>query len=120
MNLILLMSFFSFVSSILSKDLPFEYFRNAGRFDNPKIAPEYDCALRAFTIEMAAYIAPPSSKASWTSLSESAFQMHKCNVTFSSPTKQFESALPTSTDTCQYSVFVDDTNGNDLFNGTID
>jgi hypothetical protein len=49
--------------------------------DNPNVAPEDDCALRAFTIEMAAYIAPASSKMNWTTLSQSAFQMNHCNGT---------------------------------------
>ncbi|CAF4423918.1 unnamed protein product, partial [Adineta steineri] len=48
---------------------------------NPNISPEYDCALRAFTIEMAAYIAPPAVKTNWTTLAESAFQMNQCNNT---------------------------------------
>ena len=46
---------------------------------NPNISPEYDCALRAFTIEMAAYIAPAALKMNWTTLSQSAFQMNQCN-----------------------------------------
>jgi hypothetical protein len=49
--------------------------------DNLKVPREYDCVLRAFTIEMAAYIAPASSKANWPALTKSAFQMNQCNST---------------------------------------
>jgi hypothetical protein len=95
-----------------------------GRVDNPYVVPEYDCALRAFTIEMATYIAPPSSKANWTALSKSAFQMDECNGTShstyqpSSTTKPFESAREVKKAACHRTVFVHSTEGNDLFDGT--
>ena len=50
-----------------------------GTVDNSNVAPEDDCALRVFTIEMAAYIAPAAWKTNWTTLSQSAFQMNQCN-----------------------------------------
>ncbi|CAF4112690.1 unnamed protein product, partial [Adineta steineri] len=52
-----------------------------GRVGNPNVNLEDDCALRAFTIEMAGYIAPSFWKSKWTALSESAFQMDECNET---------------------------------------
>jgi hypothetical protein len=44
----------------VSNELPHPLYTKVG---NPEIPPDYDCALRAFTIEMAAYIAPASLKA---------------------------------------------------------
>jgi hypothetical protein len=68
-----------------------------GTVGNPNIVPEYDCALRAFTIEMATYIKPNSSISNRTALSESALQMHECNASYrayepSAATKPFETA----------------------------
>jgi hypothetical protein len=65
-----------------------------GRVDNPYVVPEYDCALRAFTIEMATYIAPPSSKTNWTALSQSAFQMNECNGMSHSAYQSFSTTRP--------------------------
>ena len=48
-----------------SIELPHPRYSTVG---NPTVPHEYDCALRAFGIEMAAYIAPASLKARWTSL----------------------------------------------------
>ena len=52
-----------------------------GKVGNPNVLLKDDCALRAFTIEMAGYIAPAFWKNNWTALSESAFQMNECNET---------------------------------------
>ena len=91
---------------------------------NPNIPLEYDCALRAFTIEMAGYIAPPSSKMNWTTLSQSAFQMDQCNQTLystfqpSSSARTFPTASEMKKGVCDHTVFVHDSTGNDLFDGT--
>jgi hypothetical protein len=53
-----------------------------GTVDNANIIPESDCALRAFTGEMATYIQPNSSRSNWTALSESALQMNQSNVSY--------------------------------------
>ena len=93
---------------------------------NPNIPPEYDCALRAFTIEMAAYIAPVSSKTNWTTLSQSAFQMNQCNGTShttyqpSNSAKPFKTAPEMKKGACKHTVFVYDSKGNDLFDGTFE
>jgi hypothetical protein len=52
-----------------------------GTVGNPNIPLNIDCALRAFTIEMAANSAPDPFKANWTALTQSAFQMNQCNGT---------------------------------------
>jgi hypothetical protein len=93
---------------------------------NPRISSEDDCALRAFGIEMAAYIAPASSKANWTALSQSAFQMNQCNGTShtayepSSSAKPFRTASEMQKGACHHTVFVHDLEGNDLFDGTFE
>ncbi|CAF0854612.1 unnamed protein product [Adineta steineri] len=94
---------------------------------NPNISSEYDCALRAFTIEMAAYIAPPAVKTNWTTLTQSAFQMNQCNNTLYStyqPSnhhhKAFNTPLKTNQQTCYHKIFVHDIKGNDLFDGTFE
>ncbi|CAF0867668.1 unnamed protein product [Adineta steineri] len=94
---------------------------------NPNISPEYDCALRAFTIEMAAYIAPPAVKTNWTTLAQSAFQMNQCNNTLYSTYqssnhhhKTFNTPLKTNQQTCYHKIFVHDIKGNDLFDGTFE
>jgi hypothetical protein len=85
-----------------------------GRVDNPNVAPKDDCALRAFTIEMAAYIAPALSKTNWATLSQSAFQMNQCNgisykiYQVSSSTKPFKTASEMKKTVCHYTVFVHD------------
>jgi hypothetical protein len=97
-----------------------------GRVDNPIVGPDYDCPLRAFTIEMAAYIAPAPLKANWTTLSQSAFQMEQCNGTLdtdyqpSSSAKPFKTAPEMEKGTCHHTVFVHDLKGNDLFDGTFE
>ncbi|CAF1401225.1 unnamed protein product [Adineta steineri] len=90
---------------------------------NPNISPEYDCALRAFTIEMAAYIAPPAVKTNWTTLAESAFQMNQCNNTLYSTyqsSNHHHKAFNTNQQTCYHKIFVHDIKGNDLFDGTFE
>jgi len=64
---------------------------------NPNIPLEYDCALRAFAIEMAAYIAPAASKTDWTILTQSAFQMNQCNSTSHKAYQPSSSAKPFKT-----------------------
>ncbi|CAF0900788.1 unnamed protein product [Adineta steineri] len=97
-----------------------------GRVNNPNVALKDDCALRAFTIEMAGYIAPSFWKNKWISLSESAFQMNECNETmyrtyrFSNTRPPFKIKEERKTDACYRSVFVDDETGDDLSKGTFD
>jgi hypothetical protein len=91
----------------------------------PNVPPAYDCALRAFTIEMAAYIAPTASKMNWTALSEIAFQMNQCNVSYgaykpSTATKRFKTAPEMKKEACLQTVFVHGVNGDDSFDGTFD
>jgi hypothetical protein len=98
-------------------------YRSAG---NPNIPIEDDCALRAFTIEMAGYIAPASLKANWKTLSQSAFQMYQCNGTLqtnyepSSSARPFKTAEEIPKGACQHTVYVHDAMGNDLFDGSFD
>ena len=83
----------------------------------------YDCPLRAFTIEMAAYIAPAALKANWTALAQSAFQMNQCNSTFQQnyqPSKTFQTAPQVEKPNCYRTVFVHNEIGNDVFDGTIE
>ena len=93
---------------------------------NPHIPLNDDCALRAFGIEMATYIAPASSKNNWTTLSYSAFQMDQCNATPytayqpSSSVKPFQGASETPKPICHSTVFVHDAKGNDLYEGTLE
>jgi len=93
---------------------------------NPNIPLEYDCALRAFTIEMAGYIAPAAVKANWTTLAQSAFQMNQCSSISEKDYQPSQSAKPFHTApelqkaTCHQTVYVHDHNGNDLFDGTIE
>jgi hypothetical protein len=94
---------------------------------NPNVSPVDDCALRAFAVEMAAYIAPASLKANWTTLSQSAFQMNECNATSytsyepPSSAKPFKGAAPAmKKGDCHRTIFVHDLKGNDLFDGTFE
>jgi hypothetical protein len=109
-----------------SKSLTESYHPRYSTVGNPNILPEYDCALRAFAIEMAAYIAPASSKANWTALSQSAFQMNQCNGTShsdyqpSSKAKPFKTATEMKKGACHRTVFVHDLKGNDLSDGTFE
>ncbi len=102
---------------------PHLLYRTAG---NPYVPANYDCALRAFTIEMAVYIAPPPFKSNWTTLSQSAYQMNQCNGTLSTtrqnPTsaKTFKTAPEIPKGACEQAVFVHDLQGSDLFDGTFD
>ena len=102
---------------------PYPYYNT---FNNPNVPPEYDCAVRAFVIEMAAYIAPTALKTNWTKLSQSAFQMEQCNITLptayqpSSSAKSFETTPNMKKQTCQHRIFVHDLKGNDLFDGTFE
>ena len=95
-----------------------------GTAANPNIPLEYDCALRAFTVEMAGYIAPVPWKTNWTALVQSAFQMNLCNTTshrIGDPPHSFGSFTTTSPiqrDVCEHTVFVHDIEGNNLFDGT--
>jgi hypothetical protein len=97
-----------------------------GRVDNPVVGPTYDCPLRAFTIEMAGYIAPAPWKANWTALSQSAFQMNQCNGISqsayepSSSAKPFKTAPEMPKDACQHTIFVHDFKGSDLFDGSFE
>lgn len=126
--------FFSFVNFVTSTHL---FHKNAdhvrkqteyiqGTVNNPNITPGYDCALRAFTIEMAGYIQPYSSKSNWTTLSENAFQMNECvNQSYrtyesSKIRKHFQAQQSPRTNYCFESVFVDSAIGNDTSNGTFD
>ena len=103
-----------------------KYHSRHDSFKNPVVLPEYECPLRAFTIEMAAYIAPPPWKANWTALSQSAFQMEQCNTTSplnyepSASAKPFKTAPPMIKGACQHTIFVQDSQGNDLFDGTFE
>jgi hypothetical protein len=109
-----------------SKNLTESYHPGYSTVGNPNILPEYDYALRAFTIEMAAYIAPASSKTNWTTLSQSAFQMNQCNGTShtdyqpSSSAKPFKTAPEMNKGACHQTIFVHDLKGNDLFDGTFE
>ncbi|CAF0815534.1 unnamed protein product [Didymodactylos carnosus] len=97
-----------------------------GRVDNPNVVLKDDCALRAFTIEMATYIAPSFWKSNWTALSESAFQMSECYETThhayesSRATKSFETAQKIKKGICHRTVFVRSVTGHDLFDGTFE
>jgi hypothetical protein len=97
-----------------------------GRVGNPNVALKDDCALRAFTIEMATYIAPSFWKSNWTALSESAFQMNECNETTrrtyksSTATKPFKTAQELKKGTCHRSIFVHNLKGHDSFDGTFE
>ena len=51
-----------------SKSINKLYHPNYSTVGNPNVSSKDDCALRAFTIEMAAYIAPASSKTNWLSI----------------------------------------------------
>ena len=80
---------------------------------------EYACPLRAFTVEMAGYIAPAAFKTNWTLLASSAFQMNQCNGT-STSTKSFKTAPEIPKSACDHIVFVHDAKGDNLFDGTFD
>lgn len=93
---------------------------------NPRVEPKDDCALRAFTIEMAAYIAPATLKNNWTSVSETALQMNECNTTsykisqFSDVSRQFKPATNRNKGICYHTLFVHDIKGSDLFEGSFE
>lgn len=94
-----------------------------GTVSNPNVSLEYDCALRAFTIEMAGYIAPVPFKTNWTLLAQSAFQMNQCNTTnqpLPPSTKPFKTAPEMQKGVCHYTIFVHDAKGDDLFDGTFE
>jgi hypothetical protein len=96
-----------------------------GTVGNPNIAASDDCALRAFTVEMATYIQPNSSRSNWTALSESALQMNQCQVSHgayepSTATKPFEPVPKMKKEACLRTVFVHDRNGDDSFDGTVE
>jgi hypothetical protein len=109
-----------------SKTLTQPYHPRYSTVGNPSVSPEDDCALRAFTIEMAAYIAPVVWKTNWTTLSQSAFQMNQCNgtspIAYQPPSsaKPFKTAPEMEKGTCHQTVFVHDLKGNDLFDGTFE
>jgi hypothetical protein len=73
-------------------ELPHPRYSTVG---NPYILPEYDCALRAFGIEMAAYQSPSSAK-------------------------PFKTAPEMAKEACHHTVFVHDAKGNDLFDETFE
>ncbi len=97
-----------------------------GTVGNPMVPLNIDCALRAFAIEMAAYIAPEASKANWTALTQSAFQMNQCSsisyTNYQPPksAKPFQTAPEMKRGTCQHTVFVHGLKGSDLFDGTFE
>ncbi|CAF4130186.1 unnamed protein product, partial [Adineta steineri] len=97
-----------------------------GRVGNPNVNLEDDCALRAFTIEMANYIAPSFWKSKWTALSESAFQMDECNETkyrtyqSSHVHKSIKTAQETKKQICYHTVYVHNAIGHDLYKGTFE
>jgi hypothetical protein len=97
-----------------------------GTVDNVNVHPNDDCALRAFVIEMATYIAPVSSRSNWNNLSRSALQMNECHdklhvdLEFVNTTKTFEKTNEIKRDACQHAVFVHDTTGDDSFSGTLE
>ncbi|CAF3609041.1 unnamed protein product [Rotaria socialis] len=93
---------------------------------NPHVPLDDDCALRAFIVEMAGYIAPTAWKMNWTELSQSAFQMNQCsNVSISNNTttklaKPFKTTPEIKETICYSRIFVHDFQGNDMFDGTFD
>lgn len=107
----------------LSYGLPHPLYTTVG---NSKIPPDDDCALRAFTIEMAGYIAPTSSRTKWMALSESALQMNQCNTTSHNDykplrsDKSFESVPNIKQSPCYHTIFVHDLEGSDLFDGNFE
>jgi hypothetical protein len=109
-----------------TKTLAQSYHPRYSTVGNSNIPLEYDCALRAFTIEMAGYIAPAAWKANWTALSQSAFQMNQCNGTsqtaYQPPpsAKPFKTAPEITKAVCQQTIFVHDAKGNDIFDGTFE
>jgi hypothetical protein len=113
-------------NSRASTNFPESYPPHYGIVGNQSIPLEIDCALRAFTIEMAAYLAPAASKANWTALTRSALQMNRCNGTSntdyepSTSAKPFETTPEMQKRTCQHTIFVHDRKGNDLFDGTFE
>ena len=110
-------------ASIGSTELPHPLYKTAG---NQYVATEYDCALRAFLVEMAAYISPPSFKSNWTMLSQSALQMNQCNNTQyttdkrSTSRKAFNTPPEMVKGVCLQTIFVDDPQGSDSFDGTFE
>ncbi len=87
---------------------------------NESLHPRYS------TIEIAAYISTVFSKANWTALSQSAFQMNQCNgtsyTTYQPPSsvKPFKIAPEMANEACHRTIFVHDAKGNDLFDGTFE
>jgi hypothetical protein len=76
---------------------------------------------------MAAYIAPASAKTNWTTLSQSALQMNQCNNSLSiaadqskSSKKPFKTVSEMKKGACYHTVYVHNSQGNDLFDGTFD
>lgn len=67
---------------------------------------------------MTGYSAPASSKTKWTTLTQSALQMNECNTTWHIANVSFESASNIKERSCHHTVFVHDSKGNDLFDGT--
>ena len=81
-----------------------------------------DCALRAFAVEMAGYIAPANVKSNWTELSRSALQMNQCNRSISDSQQQSstDSKNEKTKTNCYSTVYIHDLEGNDLFDGTFE
>ena len=109
-------------SDTFTESVDFRYYTTG----NPNIPLVDDCALRGFTIEMAAYIAPVAWKANWTTLSQSALQMSQCNTTAytsyqaRSSAKTFKTAPVRKKGICHHTIFVHGLEGNDLFHGTFE
>ena len=89
---------------------------------NQSIPIEIDCALRAFTVEMVAFLAPTSNKANWTTLSRSALQMNRCNnaSNISGYVEPLAAIPKVPKRVCHHTVFVYDLKGNDFFDGTME
>ncbi|CAF3374719.1 unnamed protein product [Rotaria sp. Silwood1] len=109
-----------------SKSFTESYHPGYSTVGNPNVLPEYDCALRAFTIELLAYIAPVSLKVNWTALSQSAFQTNQCNSTLkivyqpTKPAKPFKTAREIKRGICHHTVYVHNLKGNDMFDRTFE
>ncbi|UJR20449.1 hypothetical protein I4U23_023578 [Adineta vaga] len=89
-----------------------------GTVNNPVVNLTDDCALRAFTIEMAGYIAPAFWKDKWIAVSQSAFQMNQCNDTIYRTDRSFKIISERKKSTCRRKLFVHDSLGHDTFDGT--
>ncbi|CAF0862133.1 unnamed protein product [Adineta ricciae] len=125
MNLILRVLIFHCFISILyahfgPKYSPEPFYSLPNTVNNPNVPLDIDCALRAFAIEMANYIAPPPFKSNWTSLVESAIQFNQCHNTSRTHPHLQPSSPPTKSNQqlCNNSFYVHHSKGNDFFDGS--